>query len=575
MIRLAVSFFICACTCVVYGQNAHSGETLSAIDSLEQCGKHFESYKLLRDTYLKTEIVRQPLLALKYIELSERLNENEEAADMAHNLLKSTGLTKAEKAEVYILLARLNEKLGNLGLCRDELRRAKRLIDESGQDSLLPTWYSRSASYNRLYGSKDLALHYAQLGVKTAEKQQNFPEKATNQFLVAFLTKDPSQREQLLRSALNQYVHMNESNGASAMYLSLYRHYSSSGQGYRKPLLDSAFFYFRASGIQDMGPSIMQEYLDYYKKIGDGENAFLYVDSVLIASNKLRNIQNTVSVYSLEKNFEEKQLKGQLEQERQRVINAQLEEDRTRSERNLFLLLSIILILFLSFLVYHFTRQRKTKNLLKKEVKQRLETNESLEKSLETNRLLMKEMMHRVKNGMQVVSSLLSIQSRFVSPEARPTLQECKARIEAFNIAHQNLYTGDEIDEIYLDVYLKAIVAQVLHTGVDINFDVEHVKVVFEKGQALGLIVHEFVMNSIKYAWPDEPKGRQIGIVVRQEGTDVRLIYHDNGIGLTKDYEQRKSVGFWLINAFIKNPLNGTSTISGEKGFRGEILFAL
>jgi PAS domain S-box-containing protein len=219
---------------------------------------------------------------------------------------------------------------------------------------------------------------------------------------------------------------------------------------------------------------------------------------------------------------------------------------------------------------------------------ERKRVEEQLNASLKEKEVLLKEIHHRVKNNMQVISSLLSLQSsRIQSKEIFDMFKESQDRIRSMSLIHERLYQSGDLARIDFSQYIQSL-ANHLFTSYRINPDavslitnVSDVSLDINKAIPCGLIINELVSNSLKYAFPQvKGKGRkrtikgEIRINFSSEDGKVTLMVQDNGIGLPEDFdiETAESFGLQLVTALVAQ-LNGTIDIQRKPGATYSISF--
>ncbi|MFQ5963822.1 MAG: ammonium transporter [Candidatus Scalinduaceae bacterium] len=207
------------------------------------------------------------------------------------------------------------------------------------------------------------------------------------------------------------------------------------------------------------------------------------------------------------------------------------------------------------------------------------------EASLEEKEVLLREIHHRVKNNMQVISSLLKLQSRNVKDEHQiEMLKESQNRIKAMALIHEKLYRSKDLAKIDFNDYIKNLVNDLflsykVSTGkVALKMNIETVSFGIDTAIPCGLIVNELVSNSLKYAFPKGKDG-EIKISLRRiedSKTEMfELIVSDNGDGIPEDLDIRKteSLGLRLITNLAENQLQGKVEINRNEGTEFQIKF--
>jgi two-component sensor histidine kinase len=179
-----------------------------------------------------------------------------------------------------------------------------------------------------------------------------------------------------------------------------------------------------------------------------------------------------------------------------------------------------------------------------------------LEAALERDQSLLKEMNHRVKNSLAIVSSMLHLQARDVgNAELTGHLQEASHRVAAIARAHDQLYRGSDFERMDIGRYIEAVCKN-LDTSVaqcEIHADVEEgIEIETDRAISSALIVNELITNAAKYAYQGQPGGK-IWISVTRAGDDTFAIsVRDEGVGLPADFDPRKAkgLGMRIINSF-------------------------
>lgn len=208
--------------------------------------------------------------------------------------------------------------------------------------------------------------------------------------------------------------------------------------------------------------------------------------------------------------------------------------------------------------------EQTAKNLAE-EVKQRKTAEESVRDQLEQKTVLLRELHHRVKNNLQLIMSMSSIQSRKVSdPSLKLALTENRNRIRTMSAIHEKLWSSGDLSRIDLESLIRQIPSnlialyQVPHGKVSITFDMQKITVDINTAIPLGLVVNELFSNALKHAFPGERKG-EVVLSAQEDATGLVLRFADNGVGLPAgyDWQNADSVGLILTRSLV-DQLDGT-----------------
>ena len=203
------------------------------------------------------------------------------------------------------------------------------------------------------------------------------------------------------------------------------------------------------------------------------------------------------------------------------------------------------------------------------------------EASLREKEILLREIHHRVKNNMQILSSLIRLQVRQAdSEQLKDVLCESEARIRSMGLLHEKLYQSDSVSDISLNGYLRTLTNEILRmnnrTGakIQIRLNVGDIRLGLDTALPCGLIVTELVTNSMKYAFPDRRDGVILISVTCENEDEYTLVVWDNGIGFPADFDlsKSKSLGMRLVN-MLTAQLNGQVVTTGTQGTRTELRF--
>ena len=215
------------------------------------------------------------------------------------------------------------------------------------------------------------------------------------------------------------------------------------------------------------------------------------------------------------------------------------------------------------------------------DITERKRAEEQLRRNLEEKEILLREVHHRVKNNLNVISSLLNLQSSVIqTPEqALAAFQNCRDRILSMALVHEELYKSQNYARVDMDEYLDRLtrhlqLAYGSGEGIQVSADAEGIVLNVSTSIPCGLILNELITNAFKHAFP-KGGGGEIHILLRKVDDEYfDLSVSDNGIGLPEGYDRNKngSLGLTLVR-LLTEQLEGSLSISTENGTRCNIRF--
>jgi len=201
--------------------------------------------------------------------------------------------------------------------------------------------------------------------------------------------------------------------------------------------------------------------------------------------------------------------------------------------------------------------QSNLKSKIEERTKEVTEKNNKLEKLLEEREILLKEIHHRVKNNLQIISSLLHLQSRSVkTEEAKEAFEKSINRVAAMGLLHEKLYKNSNFITVNASVYLDDLIKlfkKSLNKNITITQQIDDISLTSSQAISLGLIINEFISNSIKHAFKDE-EGGEIDIKLFKRNDLINLVLSNNGNLLPDDFEEnsKNSLGMTIIESFTE-----------------------
>jgi two-component sensor histidine kinase len=217
-----------------------------------------------------------------------------------------------------------------------------------------------------------------------------------------------------------------------------------------------------------------------------------------------------------------------------------------------------------------------------RDITERKRTQGALRELLREKDSLLKEVHHRVKNNLQVISSLIRLQATQVNhPVAQAALRDMQNRIGSMALLHETLYQSESFARVDLAAYLRSLCTQLFHSlvadpkSIQLQVDVASVDLDVNQAVPCGLLVNELVSNSLKHAFPQGGGGEiRVEFHPVDGGPAVRLRVADNGVGLPADFDlrQARSLGLQLVSDLV-GQLQGRLEIGRGPGAVFEVVF--
>lgn len=315
---------------------------------------------------------------------------------------------------------------------------------------------------------------------------------------------------------------------------------------------------------------------DVYLKGNDhygAVNALNNIADTYEAKGDLTNALKFKKQYYTESLASEKELNNRSLRESELKVNVLNKEKELVQKRNqqVFFIVALALCAISLVLIYRNVRLKQKSNLKLAAVNHELEhKNKLLDKRNAENELLMKEIHHRVKNNLEVVSSLLALQSAQINDAStKEAMTEGQNRVNSIGIVHQKLYQGTNLGSVEMKDYFLNLSESILDSfgaekRIDLQLAMENLDLDIDTAVPLGLIVNELLTNCIKYAFPNKEKGRITIKLKKQENNILRLEVADNGAGKS-GVTFGTGFGGQLVS-LLTEQLNGTMTEENQNG---------
>lgn len=208
--------------------------------------------------------------------------------------------------------------------------------------------------------------------------------------------------------------------------------------------------------------------------------------------------------------------------------------------------------------------------------------NSELENVIKEKEVLLKEVHHRVKNNLQVVTSLLNLQSRHIKePKSKKLFKNCQYRIKSMSMIHEMLYQSQDISKIKYADYIRKLISELVVSmkgetnNITLSIEVPEIRLGIDTSIPLGLLINEIVTNSLKYGIPGDAPGYLSLEMTKNGDENFKIVIGDDGIGFTDEINSKttNSLGLKLIEK-LTSQLNGSiEKIKNKRGTYYVILF--
>lgn len=452
--------------------------------------------------------------AYKYFRLSYEIElENENAEGIAASLIN-----------MALVKMRSNE----MDSVPHYFRKAARITEQSENLAVQAVCYLNFADFFSSNGAPDSASYYYNFGYKIADEIGDLGSMAVAAYGLSEVYYSRGDYDRAL-TYLDESEHMAEK-------------------------VNSAQYLKRVHGLRAEVFSTMGRFKEAF---GAQKRYQAAKDSLL--SSEILNVTN-----SLEAKYESERKDRQIAELRLSAAQRELEAEAERNRRNILLFFTALMVLGIAFIAYRYRHRQRMVNILSAK-------NKTIEAALRDRETLLKEIHHRVKNNLQVVSSLLSIQGREITDaKALEAVNESKNRVKSMALIHQYLYGDNDLKSIDMQQYVvqlsKSLFSayKVDHDLVVLRTEVEPILLDVDTAVPLGIILNELVTNALKYAFPEGRPGT-LTVSLKELNGKLELRVKDDGVGLEAVDPSDLSFGMKLLNAF-KSKLNAEFETKNENG---------
>ena len=294
-----------------------------------------------------------------------------------------------------------------------------------------------------------------------------------------------------------------------------------------------------------------------YEKLGNHKTSLLYHKKYMKMSDSIYNRDLLSEIETKDALYEK--AKQDREITKLNAIN-EIADTKLSNKNKIISIGTVSLAIILTLLLFLCRLLQKYKN-----------KKDKLAKALSEKDILLREIHHRVKNNLQLISSLLTLQGRSIDDEiAIKAINEGKNRVRSMALIHQDLYNKENLTGITVKTYMEKLIQELFDTyridkdRIKLELDIEDLELDVDTVIPLGLIINELITNSLKYAFPNEDTGI-LKVNLSEINDQLVLTISDNGIGYDTTKINKNSFGSTLVNALTEQ-LEGTIEIDNNQG---------
>ena len=337
--------------------------------------------------------------------------------------------------------------------------------------------------------------------------------------------------------------------------------------------LDSGYYFAKRIGDLNVYIKLLGIDVEFEKLHNNYQRAEQMMEYYDYLKDSLHSIRQESLVQELNIKYEIAESKQEIAELEVEQKNAALSLARSNNQRNIFISGFLLLMVVAGFLFYQYNTKKRTSEIL--EIK-----NNQISESLAERETLLKEIHHRVKNNLQVISSLLNLQADTLTDDAAVhAVREGQNRVKSMALIHQRLYSADDVRGVDVQDYLENLCGELFSAfgvdreRVDFSVNAEGLKMDIDTVIPLGLIVNELITNSIKYAFPDGKTGH-IELALEQKGDQLVARVADDGVGMNEvDLSNLNSFGWKMVN-ILSMKVKGKLKVINEGGTSVELVMS-
>ena len=318
-----------------------------------------------------------------------------------------------------------------------------------------------------------------------------------------------------------------------------------------------------------------EQKIKVFEAMGNTYEALQLYKKLTVFNDSIRTIENNTQTAVMQAVYGVDEKNRELGKEKIRTAEAKAETARQRGLKQTLIIGVALMLLILIILAFNAGQRRKRTNILREKNKQIEQQKATIEEALVEKETLLKEIHHRVKNNLQLISGILELQAvKFDDENVKVIMEEGQSRVRSMALIHQQLYQSDDLGKIDFEEYLIKLVNDIVvafnnkDLKLETEINVNHLSFDVNVAVPLGLIINELVTNALKHGFDGKSEGKISIKIEADAGDDYTLTVSDNGNGLPENFnpDNTNSLGLRLVKGLSRqlggsyNFTNGTGT---------------
>ena len=346
-------------------------------------------------------------------------------------------------------------------------------------------------------------------------------------------------------------------------------------------LLDSANNLIKANQLISGYLEICENKIKVYEYQGNTYQAYQLYKEFVAYKDSIEHIGYANMNAILQVEYEVEQKNKEIDNQKARAIRAEANTEIQKGKQQYLIIVVLLMLVVVIILIINSLQRKKRVKKLKEKSQQIKDQNDIIEKALSDKETLLKEIHHRVKNNLQLISGILELQAvQFNDKNVKTMMEEGQSRVRSMALIHQQLYQSDDLEKIDFKEYLNKLTNDISiafndpEKEIEFQIKVEHFTLDINTAVPLGLIVNELIANAYKHAFKGRKKGCITIDLTPTKNEEIQLWINDDGIGLPKDFDphSKKTLGLRLVQGLTRQ-LDGEYYFESKGGTKFVLQF--